>query len=179
MSVEGLRSLLWSESPSMKAWMDKAEPWLVHLLNEASKWRIKVWSTDSDDGPEEIAEGEGRTSVHMLAGAECVGSRNADGMHRIMLDLDIQAALVKSSTRGDHHHLYLGTREIEWGQYQELLKILMECGVIEQGYYHASVKRGETFLRLPWVRKGHEREDGIAAMTEWLDEPEEVPVPPL
>lgn len=71
--------------------------------------------------------------------------------HRLLLDLDHPALLLDSSTPG-HHHLYVDV-EIPDPEWRELIKALAKAGVIEEGYAEASLERGHTDLRLPWVRK--------------------------
>lgn len=73
------------------------------------------------------------------------------GMHTIMLDLDVPAVLVESSTPG-HTHLFINV-EVEWPKYADLLDALADAGVIESGYRDASIMRGHTALRLPWIKK--------------------------
>lgn len=73
------------------------------------------------------------------------------GFHKPVLDIDFPAALLPSSTEG-HYHLYLD-KEVIWDDYVDLLKALAKCGIIEQGYANASIERGHTAVRLPWVMK--------------------------
>lgn len=73
------------------------------------------------------------------------------GFHKPVLDIDFPAALLPSSTEG-HYHLYLD-KEVIWDDYVALLKALATCGIIEQGYANASIERGHTAVRLPWVKK--------------------------
>lgn len=73
-------------------------------------------------------------------------------LHYPALDIDFPAELVPSSTEG-HFHLYLDCG-MKWRTYKRLLKELARAGVIEKGYYGASVARGATMLRLPHVKKG-------------------------
>lgn len=73
------------------------------------------------------------------------------GKHSVMLDIDIPAKLIPSSTEG-HSHLYID-KEMSWREYRKLLRALMKAGIIEKGYYEVSVKRKATHLRLPWVKK--------------------------
>lgn len=68
-----------------------------------------------------------------------------------VLDLDFPAAVFPSTTRG-HYHLYLGTR-LSWAQYVKLLTVLGEVGILEPGYVAASLRRGYTAVRLPWIPK--------------------------
>lgn len=72
-------------------------------------------------------------------------------MHRPILDIDFAAELVPSTTKG-HFHLYLD-KPMTWKQYKKLLGVLAEVGVIEHGYAQASIERGYSSTRLPWVKK--------------------------
>lgn len=83
--------------------------------------------------------------------ANLVASRTESGDHAPALDLDVPAYLVPSSTRG-HTHLYINV-SMPWWKYRILLKTLVWCGIIEEGYYRASVRRKMTMVRPPWVRK--------------------------
>jgi hypothetical protein len=74
------------------------------------------------------------------------------GTHKVAIDLDLPAKLIPSSTPG-HYHLYID-HEIPEAHYFALLEALEQCGLIEPGYLGASLQRGFTAVRLPWVRKG-------------------------
>ena len=58
--------------------------------------------------------------------------------------------VVESSTPG-HYHLYIDQR-MRWGEYKDLLKALHKAGLIESGFYDASIRNHATMLRPPWVR---------------------------
>lgn len=73
------------------------------------------------------------------------------GTHKVVLDIDLPAQLIPSSTPG-HFHLYID-KEMSWEKYQALLIALSDAGVIEPGYEFASTTKGFTAARLPWVRK--------------------------
>lgn len=95
-------------------------------------------------------EGERREApVHeaLVASSET----HIQGVHRPVLDLDVPAQLVPSTTPG-HHHLYIDV-DMSWPTYKRLLRALAKAGVIEAGYAKASIHRGASFVRLPWVRK--------------------------
>jgi hypothetical protein len=85
--------------------------------------------------------------------AKVVSSEIEDkpGWHTVMLDLDLNSYLVESSTRG-HYHLYVDM-PLRWREYKRLLRALMKAGLIERGFYKASVKRRATHLRPPWLDK--------------------------
>jgi len=74
-----------------------------------------------------------------------------EGTHRPVLDLDFHAQLIPSSTPG-HFHLYLD-KEMTWEAYERLLKALGRAGILEEGYVAASIARGYTSVRLPWIKK--------------------------
>lgn len=76
------------------------------------------------------------------------------GYHTVMIDVDLPARLIESSTEG-HYHLYID-RPMRWWRYKRLLKALMRAGVIEEGFYKASLSRKATHLRPPWVEKGQD-----------------------
>lgn len=86
--------------------------------------------------------------------AELIASLNANGKHRPLLDIDFPAAVIPSSTEG-HCHLYID-KELEWKDYQKLLNVLADLGIIEHGYRGASLARGYSALRLPWIKKDEE-----------------------
>lgn len=86
-----------------------------------------------------------------ISKATLISSQAKSGKHRPLLDLDLKAAVIPSSTSG-HGHLYID-KELTWKQYQKLLNVLADLGIIEAGYRGASLARGYTALRLPWVKK--------------------------
>lgn len=76
--------------------------------------------------------------------------------HKLLIDLDLPAKLVPSTTEG-HFHLYVD-HEIEKDAYFNLLNALVGAGLVEPGYVRASEARGYTALRLPWIKKEEEEE---------------------
>lgn len=83
--------------------------------------------------------------------AELIASLQENGKHRPLLDIDFEAVTIESSTPG-HCHLYIN-KELDWKDYKKLLNLLADLGVIEHGYRGASLARGYSALRLPWVKK--------------------------
>ena len=79
------------------------------------------------------------------------------GLHKVVLDIDLPAVLVPSSTPG-HHHLYID-HELPWPKYEALLWALEAAGLIENGYAGASSARGHTAARLTWVKKAKPTSD--------------------
>jgi hypothetical protein len=107
-------------------------------------FRITNWGGYNDEECQPVTE---------LADADVISSEIADnrGTHTVMLDLDVPAKLVPSTTEG-HSHLYIDV-PIKWHDYTKLLQALADAGIIEEGYRSASLSRGRTSLRLPWVKK--------------------------
>jgi hypothetical protein len=71
--------------------------------------------------------------------------------HAPVLDIDVPAFLVPSSTPG-HSHLYID-HPMTWDAYKALLKALSDAGIIEEGFYEASKGRGSTMVRRPGILK--------------------------
>ncbi|MEU7814082.1 hypothetical protein [Pseudonocardia sp. NPDC049154] len=74
--------------------------------------------------------------------------------HKIVLDIDHPVRVLESSTPG-HHHLFID-KAVSWAKYQHVLHALAVAGVVEPGYVAASIDRGCTAVRLPWVKKGEQ-----------------------
>lgn len=89
----------------------------------------------------------------LLRGEEPKRRQHEGTRHMLLLDLDVPAYLVESSTQG-HSHLYV---DVPYGipedVYWRLIDVLAEAGVIEPGYANVSKERGYTALRLPWIHK--------------------------
>lgn len=125
---------------------------LLGLIGQLRTAKLDKFANDSavidgfDEGVREWAE--------VGQGANLVSSLRRDTFierHAVILDLDVPAYLVPSSTEG-HSHLYIDVK-CSREDYFNLLHALADCGVIEEGYARASEAKGATFLRLPWVKK--------------------------
>ena len=95
-------------------------------------------------------------STDRIGDMNLVSSKSAsdedDDVHYPVIDLDVPAALVPSSTAG-HSHLYLGVG-MSWEKLGALLDALVSAGVVEAGYAQAcKEKHGCAYVRLPWVHK--------------------------
>lgn len=114
------------------------------------------WVDFEAEVPYEVDRPSALTDDHDKA--TCVTSRKRDTMHypfgeihRPVLDIDIPIKVVPSGTPG-HCHLFIDI-PMTWERYEELLWALAAAGIVEEGYVHASVRRGHTSVRLPHVRK--------------------------
>lgn len=95
-------------------------------------------------------------SAMWLHGADLISSEirtelGADIYHKVLIDLDVPAMLVPSSTEG-HSHLYIDVKA-PWPKIEALLHALVDVGAVEPGYMNASVERQGTRLRVPWLNK--------------------------
>jgi CRISPR/Cas system CSM-associated protein Csm3 (group 7 of RAMP superfamily) len=113
---------------------------------------IKNW-TDSAALDKSDRSGTNETITTDIEAANVITSMMTDKVthHKVIIDLDIPAKLVPSTTPG-HFHLYID-HELEKEAYFALLTALAEAGLIEPGYLGASKNRGYTAVRLPWVKK--------------------------
>ena len=122
---------------------------LAALLGKLRWGRVdRIDMADPDYSGVVASDGPGE-----LASANVVTSRRIDNpdRHALLLDLDVPAYLVPSSTEG-HSHLYIDV-SIEHDKWECLMECLSDAGVIERGYAGASEQRGFATLRLPWVKK--------------------------
>jgi hypothetical protein len=106
--------------------------------------------------PDDAKEHRERATVRN--GANVVGSQLArdanvlyGGTHAPALDIDLPCRLVESTTPG-HFHLFID-HEMPWSAYMKLLYALQDAGILEPGYVASAVNRGQSFLRLPHVKK--------------------------
>lgn len=115
--------------------------------------RIPEGVSGRDDGDEYEArqhdEADGIKDAHVITSHD-----PTTGKHRPILDIDLPAALIPSSTPG-HYHLYID-KPMEWDRYEDLLDALSAVGIIEEGYASASCDREYTSVRLPWIKKSKE-----------------------
>ena len=130
-------------------------PFLTNVLYTVHQW------VSHSSGDEKVQESSDITETTNLDLADIVTSkqrkirysRNYDPeyFHTPVLDIDVPAMLVPSSTPGNHH-LYIDV-PMTWSQYKRLLNVMCEVGILEPGYVNASKERGFTAVRLPWIRK--------------------------
>lgn len=91
-------------------------------------------------------------AVANLHDANLITSRVQDSdKHKIILDIDFPVKVIQSTTPG-HYHLYID-KEIEFYALEDLLITMSAVGIVEHGYARASIQRGYTAVRLPWIKK--------------------------
>lgn len=96
--------------------------------------------------------------VDNIAEADVINSQEKDTeIHRPVIDIDLPMAIIPSTTPG-HGHLYID-KPMSWYKYERLLYALESAGIIEEGYLGASLARGYTSVRLPWVKKQAKEEE--------------------
>lgn len=104
--------------------------------------------TVSDNGPDLLPA---EKSEAILVGSATGRYSAAGPMHMPAIDIDFPCELVESSTPG-HYHLYVD-KEIPLVQYLAVLREMTNAGIVQRGFYRSAVRRGQTFLRLPGVKK--------------------------
>lgn len=122
---------------------------VLSLLANLRMFKVTTWDEDSNV----TYSKEEREPATSIADANVSTSirEDAQDSHALLLDLDVPAWLVPSSTKG-HSHLYVDVK-IPTSTYYTLLDALADAGVIQRGYANSSKRRGGTSLRLPWVKK--------------------------
>lgn len=122
---------------------------VLSLISNLRLFRVTKWDEDSSvtysleerEPSASIADANVSTSIR----------EDAEDCHALLLDLDVPAWLLPSSTEG-HSHLYVDVK-IPTPAYFALLDALADAGVIQRGFADSSKHRGGTALRLPWVKK--------------------------
>lgn len=104
-----------------------------------------------DSGTDDFADYK---HVNRLENANLISSVNSfnDNLHYPVLDFDFPARLIPSSTIGNSH-LYID-KVLTWKQYEKLLIVMKEIGLLQEGYVNSAIKFKQTFVRLPWIKKG-------------------------
>lgn len=79
--------------------------------------------------------------------------RNDDTVyHRPVLDIDMACVVLPSTTPG-HHHLFID-KVMTAEDYEKLLSVLVEVGIIQKGIWDLQWKQdGQTAARLPHIKK--------------------------
>lgn len=121
----------------------------VGLLN----YSPSMFRMYQSDGPLEDSTSGGhptsvRQEVQWSSEANLVGSKYLEDPqeHRILLDIDCPI-IVKKSKTPTHCHLIFPESKASLEQYLELLTILVDMGIVQDGYRYFTKQRGQAFLR--------------------------------
>ena len=117
-------------------------PRTLHIAN------LDAHEYKEGEHPERTRDISAANIVSSIDGGHVPGS---SARHWPVLDLDIPAVLVPSSTPG-HSHLYVDVA-VPDGIFWDLCDALAAAGILQPGYVSACKSRGFTSVRLPWVRK--------------------------
>lgn len=135
-----------------------------NILSMLSRFPHDIYHVTRWENSSSGADGCGEFEAAGIQWADIISSQirsddlnNPGHHHTIMLDLDVPAQMIPSSTPG-HSHLYIDVVN-DWDTYCKLLDALVAANVLEAGYVRASKARGFTALRLPWIKKGYRHED--------------------
>jgi hypothetical protein len=69
------------------------------------------------------------------------------GSHMPVIDLDLPCRLVESGTPG-HYHLYID-KAVTFERYKAILESMALAGIVQYGFYDATVERGFGSVRHP------------------------------
>jgi hypothetical protein len=68
-----------------------------------------------------------------------------NSMHLPVIDIDVPCELIPSSDP-NHYHLYIH-KPVNWIDYKRILNSLTTAGIVQKGYYNASIRRGFSSVR--------------------------------
>jgi len=83
--------------------------------------------------------------------ANLIGSSYGLVEHLPVIDIDVPCVLVESSTPG-HYHLYIDHPVVD-ELYWQMLEAMAAAGVVQKAYVGVSKRRGQTFVRVPGLKK--------------------------
>lgn len=89
-----------------------------------------------------------REQVEKSLDANLIGSKHLSDptKHAIFLDIDCKMIVKKSKTPG-HSHLIFPDSNVSLEKYVELLDLLVDLNIIQEGYRDFTKQRGQAFLR--------------------------------
>ncbi|WP_243063227.1 hypothetical protein [Humibacter sp. RRB41] len=115
--------------------------------------QVLLKSVRFDSGYDVLASLERTDDIDEANAITSKTSDLGDGVHKLLLDIDLPVQVFPSSTPG-HFHLYID-HPIQGFQEKvvPIIDALAAAGIVEQGYAAACRDQGFTTLRLPWVKK--------------------------
>lgn len=148
-------SVEFDESTRRPAPLEEAQVWTSEVINvdppkDGFEWGSGTFMAQHVPDSKDVVHQYGRRGPKATAFNGRM-EQVENGWHTVMLDIDHPTRLVPSTTPG-HWHLYIDVA-MPWWRYRKLLRALAMAGIIETGYARASIQRGFTSLRLPWVKK--------------------------
>lgn len=138
-------------------WLDKASQKKADLWSKLPSWmkyhrtvRTTIIGGYQDEYDRTPLVDKTIDEANLILSREIGGSYGVT-YHRPVIDLDYEAELIPSSTPG-HFHLYIN-KEIPEALYWKFLRVMAECGIVQQGWVDSSIARGASSVRLPWIKK--------------------------
>ena len=123
---------------------------LIAFLGKQRLLNVNFKGDSDDPSPSPTTPAKGGLNNADVVASQIEGQEDR---HHLVLDIDHPAWLIPSTTPG-HYHLYV---EVPGGisndDYGFLLGALVKAGVVQPGYAGASMARGFTCVRLPWIEK--------------------------
>jgi hypothetical protein len=125
---------------------------LQEIIGDRSLWL--AWRPTDDPKEEKRVEVVNLKDANLIGSREVISYDNTREYHWPVLDLDFPCDLIPSSTEG-HYHLYLDKR-LTWEQYEKVLKVLGEVGILEPQFVKWAMERKQTQVRIPGQTKAEE-----------------------
>jgi hypothetical protein len=141
--------------PALPAFADKLERAWSEGVEEQSKYMFG----DGAEGDDSSAFGDvmiGDLATQEGREVNVITSKvNGRRKHKVVLDLDYDAALIPTSTPG-HFHLLID-KDVDEDAYEDFLLACHNIGLIADGNLNQWSMHRRQFLRLPHVRKSKEK----------------------
>lgn len=142
--------------------LNDPKPQVVQLAAQVGNYP----TAETEDLVDDVTEEESNIISSELDYPYAEGISADDRLHAPALDIDLPVECYESSTPG-HYHVLID-RPMTWKRYKKLLKALCKAGIIEEGYYRASLRRGGTFLRKKGEKKpAHQVKQNVIELEDW------------
>jgi hypothetical protein len=124
--------------------------WYGRLFRSGKPYELM---SDSSDYNEQLGKQVGEWTTVANEDAVLVTSALHESctLHAPVIDLDIEHVYYETSTDG--HAALLLNVPLTPTQHDQLLDVLLDCGIIGKGFREASRRRGYASMRPPWVKK--------------------------
>lgn len=121
--------------------------------SDADPFRLASSTSNPNSHQDQVRESHRGTEVADLSEAQVLTSESLANpfLHKVLLDIDVPAMLIPSTTPG-HSHLLIDV-QVPWEKYVDMMDAMAEAGVLEVGFVKAARARGFSTLRMPWVKK--------------------------
>jgi len=81
------------------------------------------------------------------------------GTHRPVIDIDMGVAVLPSTNPGNFH-LFID-KQMSKDDYFRLLEVMVDVGIVEEGFFDAAKAKGASGVRLPWIDKNNHADNAF------------------